>query len=240
MSSEFLNTKALGLLQQQKEKKHNLRELMQDEDRNQRMYREFGGVCMDFSRQLLDKQGLDALIELAKERKVVEKVQAMFKGEKINKTENRRVLHAALRAPRNTKLQIEGENITEEVYAVLDKIKLFSTQIRDGTLKGATGETLKNIICIGIGGSYLGSEFVVESLKTEKKAKQQAAGRTIRLGSEFVVESLKTEKKAKQQAAGRTIRFLANVDPIDVALWFVCRFLANVDPIDVARCTEGF
>ncbi|CDI84809.1 glucose-6-phosphate isomerase, putative [Eimeria praecox] len=70
MSSEFLSTKAVERLQQQKDLKHSLRELMQDEERNERMYREFGGVCMDFSRQLLDKEGLDALLELAKERNV--------------------------------------------------------------------------------------------------------------------------------------------------------------------------
>ncbi|CDI80540.1 glucose-6-phosphate isomerase, putative [Eimeria acervulina] len=191
MSSEFLSTKSVGLLQQQKGLNNSLRELMQDEERNARMYREFGGVCMDFSRQLLDKEGLDALIELAKERRVAEKVQAMFKGEKINITEGRSVLHVALRMPKGEKLQVDGADVVSEVHQVLDRIKTFSEKIRNGTLKGATGKTLTNIICIGIGGSYLASEFLVESLKTEPSA--------------------------KKQAEGRTIRFLANVDPIDVA-----------------------
>lgn len=164
---------------------------MQDDERNARMYREYGGVCMDFSRQLLDKEGLDALVELAKERNVEEKIKAMFRGEKINTTEGRSVLHVALRMPKGQTLIVDGKNVVEEVHAVLDKIKTFSEKIRNGTLKGATGETLTNLICIGIGGSYLGSEFVVESLKTEKYA--------------------------KTKAEGRTIRFLANVDPIDVA-----------------------
>lgn len=191
MSSEFLATKAFGQLKQQQGLKHNLRELVKDEARNDRMYTEFNGVCMDFSRQLLDKAGLDSLLELAKERKVVDKVQQMFQGEKINSTEKRSVLHVALRMPKGKQLKVGGEDVVAEVHKVLDQIKEFSNKIRNGTLKGATGETLTNLICIGIGGSYLGSEFLVESLKTEPTA--------------------------AKNAEGRNIRFLANVDPIDVA-----------------------
>lgn len=191
MSSEFLATKAFGQLKQQQGMKHNLRELVKDEARNDRMYTEFNGVCMDFSRQLLDKAGLDSLLELAKERKVVDKVQQMFQGEKINSTEKRSVLHVALRMPKGKQLKVGGEDVVAEVHKVLDQIKDFSNKIRNGTLKGATGETLTNLICIGIGGSYLGSEFLVESLKTEPTA--------------------------AKNAEGRKIRFLANVDPIDVA-----------------------
>lgn len=191
MSSEFLATKAFGQLKQQQGLKHNLRELVKDEARNDRMYTEFNGVCMDFSRQLLDKAGLDSLLELAKERKVVDKVQQMFQGEKINSTEKRSVLHVALRMPKGKQLKVGGEDVVAEVHKVLDQIKDFSNKIRNGTLKGATGETLTNLICIGIGGSYLGSEFLVESLKTEPTA--------------------------AKNAEGRNIRFLANVDPIDVA-----------------------
>lgn len=191
MSSEFLATKAFGQLKQQQGLKHNLRELVKDEARNDRMYTEFNGVCMDFSRQLLDKAGLDSLMELAKERKVVDKVQKMFQGEKINSTEKRSVLHVALRMPKGKQLKVGGEDVVAEVHKVLDQIKEFSNKIRNGTLKGATGEILTNLICVGIGGSYLGSEFLVESLKTEPTA--------------------------AKNAEGRTIRFLANVDPIDVA-----------------------
>lgn len=191
MSSEFLATKAFGQLKQQQGLKHNLRELVKDEARNDRMYTEFNGVCMDFSRQLLDKAGLDALQELAKERKVVDKVQQMFQGEKINSTEKRSVLHVALRMPKGKQLKVGGEDVVAEVHKVLDQIKDFSNKIRNGTFKGATGETLTNLICVGIGGSYLGSEFLVESLKTEPTA--------------------------AKNAEGRNIRFLANVDPIDVA-----------------------
>ncbi|KAL8444139.1 hypothetical protein Emag_005653 [Eimeria magna] len=115
----------------------------------------------------------------------------MFSGEKLNSTEGRSVLHVALRAPRGQKLIVGGQDVVAEVHNVLERIKVFATQIRDGTLKGATGEALTNLICVGIGGSYLGSEFLVESLKTEPTA--------------------------AKNAQGRTIRFLANVDPIDVA-----------------------
>ncbi|CDJ54119.1 glucose-6-phosphate isomerase, putative [Eimeria brunetti] len=178
MSSEFLATNAVKRLQQQKGLSNSLKQLMQDEERNERMYREFDGVCLDFSRQLIDKEGLDALMELAKERQVMEKVQRMFRGEEINETEKRRVLHVALRMPKENKNenQIVDKNIIQEVHQA---IRLWGLHPK-GTLKGATGERLTNLICVGIGGSYLGSEFLVESLKTEEKAKEKAAGRTIR------------------------------------------------------------
>ncbi|CAK51434.1 glucose-6-phosphate isomerase [Eimeria tenella] len=189
MSSQFAACKALKELQHQKERNCNLRELIKDDERNQRMYREFGGACMDFSRQLLDKNGLDALMKLAEERQVEAKVKAMFQGDKINSTEQRRVLHVALRAPKENKILLEGNNIIEEVHSVLRRIKDFSNKIRSGELRGATGAVLKNLICVGIGGSYLGTEFVVESLRVLKK----------------------------EESKGRQIRFLANVDPTDVA-----------------------
>lgn len=191
MSQAFLASPAFGQLKQQAGLKHNLRELVKDEARNDRMFREFGGISMDFTRQLLDSKGLDALLQLAKERQVESKVREMFKGDKINKTENRSVLHVALRMPKGETLEVDGVEVVAEVHKVLNQIREFSNKIRNGTLKGATGETLTNVVCIGIGGSYLGSEFIVESLKTEPQA--------------------------AKAAKGRTIRFLANVDPIDVA-----------------------
>lgn len=191
MSQEFLSSKAYSQLKQQNGLGHSLRELVKDEARNDRMFKEFNGVCMDFSRQLLDTKGLDALIQLANERNVPSKVQQMFAGDKINTTENRSVLHVALRAPRGQKLMVGGQDVVGEVHAVLKNIKEFSNAIRSGTFKGATGKPLTNLICVGIGGSYLGSEFLVESLKTEPAA--------------------------AKASKGRTIRFLANVDPVDVA-----------------------
>ncbi|KAL8448900.1 hypothetical protein Emed_003470 [Eimeria media] len=212
MSAAFASSPALAQLKQQKGLNHNLRELVKDGARNERMFKEFKGVSMDFSRQLLDAQGLDALLQLAKERqfataaatatatgaadRVAEKTKRMFSGEKVNSTEGRSVLHVALRMPKGHKLMVGDKDVAAEVHGVLDRIKAFASQIRDGTLKGATGEPLTNLICVGIGGSYLGSEFLVESLKTEPTAAKNAQGRTI-------------------------------------------RFLANVDPIDVARATSG-
>ncbi|KAL8424464.1 hypothetical protein Efla_005020 [Eimeria flavescens] len=191
MSADFVASKAFGRLKQQKGLSHNLRDLVKDEARNARMFREFRGICMDFSRQLLDAEGLDALLQLAKERQVMEQVQRMFSGEKINSTEKRSVLHVALRMPKGQQLTVGGQDVVADVHAVLQQIREFADKIRSGALKGATGEALTNLICVGIGGSYLGSEFLVESLKTEPTA--------------------------AKNAEGRTIRFLANVDPIDVA-----------------------
>lgn len=190
MSEQFVNCKAIEQLKQQKNLNHNLRELVKDNDRTDRMFKEFNGITMDFTRQLIDKDGLDALLNLAKERQVLDRIKEMYKGDKINKTEDRSVLHVALRTPPNEKIIVEGKDVVKEVHEVLNRIKDFANKIRDGTYKGATGLPLKNLICIGIGGSYLGGEFVAESLKTETEG--------------------------RRQAEGRTLRFLANVDPVDV------------------------
>merc|ERR1719487_913360 len=114
----------------------------------------------------------------------------MFNGDKINETEGRSVLHVALRAPRTASLVVDGKNVVAEVWSVLDAIKSFSDKVRSGEWKGHTGKPLTDVVCIGIGGSYLGVEFVFEALKTDPEA---AAA-----------------------ASGRSLRFLANVDPIDV------------------------
>ncbi|KAL8430085.1 hypothetical protein ACSSS7_006141 [Eimeria intestinalis] len=160
---------------------------------------------------------------------VSEKTKRMFAGEKVNSTEGRSVLHVALRMPRGQQLKVGGQDVAADVHGVLDRIKAFATQIRDGTLKGATGEPLTNIICVGIGGSYLGSEFLVESLKTEPTAAKNSQGRTIRvkgLGLEVGIEkSLGLEASRPNQP----LRNRADTT----------KFLANVDPIDVVRATVG-
>lgn len=115
----------------------------------------------------------------------------MAKGEHINSTEDRSVLHMALRAPESQQIMIEGKNVVEDVHQVLQRIKVFSEKIRSGTLVGATGKKLVNVISIGIGGSYLGPEFVYEALRNDKDG--------------------------NPAAKGRQLRFLANVDPVDVA-----------------------
>lgn len=115
----------------------------------------------------------------------------MFAGERINVTEDRPVLHTALRAPRKAKIEVDGNNVVKDVWDVLDRIKAFSDRVRSGEWVGITGKPLKNVVCVGIGGSYLGPLFVHTALATDQSA--MAA------------------------AKGRVLRFLANVDPIDVA-----------------------
>merc|ERR1719359_1047271 len=114
----------------------------------------------------------------------------MYSGTKINQTEGRAVGHCALRAAKGEVIEVDGKNVVPEVHEVLDAMKAFSDKVRSGEWKGFTGKPLTDVVCIGIGGSYLGVEFVFEALKTDPEA---AAA-----------------------AVGRRLRFLANVDPIDV------------------------
>ncbi|CAM9636868.1 unnamed protein product, partial [Choristocarpus tenellus] len=168
-----------------------LRNLMEDAERCSALTAESNGILLDYSRQRVTNETMDMLFNLAEAAELGRKRSAMFSGEKINNTENRAVLHVALRAPRDAVINLDGKNVVPEVHAVLDKISDFSARMRSGAFKGCTGKPLKNIISIGIGGSYLGPEFVYEALRTEKTA---AAA-----------------------ASGRVLRFLANVDPVDVA-----------------------
>merc|ERR1719197_177208 len=130
------------------------------------------------------------LFDLAKAADVDGKKRKLFAGEKINETEGRAVLHVALRATRDQVINVDGKNQVAEVWAVLDAIKAFSDKVRSGEWKGYTGKPLTDVVCIGIGGSYLGVEFVFEALRTDPKA--------------------------AEAAKGRNLHFLANVDPIDV------------------------
>lgn len=111
-------------------------------------------------------------------------------GEKINFTEKRAVLHTALRADRSEEVYVDGQNVIEEVHEVLDQIKVFTEGVRSGSIRGYTGKRLRNIISVGIGGSYLGPEFLHEVMKTEPEG--------------------------INSALGYSLRFLANVDPVDV------------------------
>ena len=171
-------------------KKSHLRDLMLDAKRCGNMWAEFDNIALDYSRQLADADTVKLLFDLANEAKVSDKLQAMYKGEKINGTEDRAVLHVALRAPIGTSIEVDGEDIMPEVHRVLADIRHFSSQIRSAKRCGVSGKPFKNVIAIGIGGSYLGPEFVYEALRTDK-----------------------TAAKASE---GRGIHFLANVDPIDV------------------------
>lgn len=123
------------------------------------------GLFMDYSKHLITTETLNLLFNLANELELVEKRDAMFKGDKINKTENRAVLHTALRAPKDAKILVDGIDVVPEVHAVLNKMTNFSNRVRNGEWKGYTGKRIKNIINIGIGGSDLGPVMAYEALK---------------------------------------------------------------------------
>ncbi len=123
------------------------------------------GLYFDYSKHRVTDETLKLLIALAHERGVAEKRDAMFRGDKINVTEKRAVLHIALRAPRDEKIFVEGVDVVPEVHAVLDKMADFSNRVRGGEWKGATGKRIRNVVNIGIGGSDLGPVMAYEALK---------------------------------------------------------------------------
>ncbi len=133
-----------------------------DKDRTSSLSMASENLYYDFSRQLIDKDILSVLIELAKEAGLKQKVQKMFSGEKINITENRAVLHTALRNLSGKPVMVDGKDVMPDVQFVLEKVKTFSHEVLSGKRKGITGKKLKNILSIGIGGSYLGPEYLAE------------------------------------------------------------------------------
>lgn len=172
-------------------KKTHLRDLMSDADRCKSMMVEYDGLLLDYSRQNATLDTMNKLFELAEAAHLKDKINRMFNGEHINSTENRSVLHVALRASRDAVISSDGKNVVPDVWQVLDKIRDFSEKVRSGSWVGVTGKPLTNVIAVGIGGSFLGPLFVHTALQTEPKA--------------------------AECARGRQLRFLANVDPIDVA-----------------------
>jgi glucose-6-phosphate isomerase len=123
------------------------------------------GLHFDYSKNRITDETIALLIQLAKESGLQARISAMFRGEKINVTENRAVLHVALRAPRNASILVDGVNVIPQVHAVLDKMTDFSTRIRNDSWKGYTGKRIRNIVNIGIGGSDLGPVMAYEALK---------------------------------------------------------------------------
>ncbi len=143
-----------------------LRELFaHDPARGERMTAEAAGVFLDYSKNRVDDGTLRLLIELAEQSGLRERIDAMFRGEKINVTEKRAVLHVALRAPKGTSIMVDGKNVVPEVHRVLDKMAEFADRIRSGEWKGHTGKRIRNVINIGIGGSDLGPVMAYEALK---------------------------------------------------------------------------
>jgi glucose-6-phosphate isomerase len=147
-------------------KKLPLRKLFADDaKRGETFTAEAAGLFLDFSKNCITDQTLKLLLQLAGECGLREKIDAMFSGAKINVTENRAVLHVALRAPKGETILMDGKNVVPEVHAVLDKMTAFSNRVRSGEWKGHTGKRIKNIINIGIGGSDLGPVMAYEALK---------------------------------------------------------------------------
>lgn len=168
-----------------------LSSLLLDDSRCAAMTLAHNNFLLDFSRQLLTTETLSALFDLANATDLPAKIASMFSAHRINNTENRAVLHVALRAPSTTSITLDGVDVIPPVHEVRNKIRAFANRIRSAEWLGATGKPLTDVVAIGIGGSYLGPEFVFEALRTDPAA---AAA-----------------------AQGRRLRFLANVDPVDVA-----------------------
>lgn len=175
-------------------RKVHLKGLLEDTQRCAQLWRSTDGILLDFARQQVTTQTLDLLVELAEQTDLAGKIVAMRDGRAINNTENRPVLHYVLRTsedPPAERRPKHGEQDTvADVLKTRQSIETFSQQVRSGELVGASRKPLTDVVVIGIGGSYLGTEFVYEALRTDPDC--------------------------ADAAAGRRLRFLANVDPIDV------------------------
>src|SRR5262245_36353983 len=136
-----------------------------DPTRGERMTAEAAGVFLDYSKNRVDDETLRLLVALAEQSGLRERIDAMFRGEKINVTENRAVLHVALRAPRGASIVVDGRNVVPDVHAVLDAMAAFSDRVRSGAWKGHTGQRIRNVVNIGIGGSDLGPVMAYEALR---------------------------------------------------------------------------
>ena len=143
-----------------------LRELFaKDPKRGERMTAEAAGIFLDYSKNRITAETVNLLVQLAEESALRSHIDAMFRGDKINFTEHRAVLHVALRAPKDAAILVDGQNVVPEVHAVLDKMTEFSNRVRSGEWKGYTGRRIRNVINIGIGGSDLGPVMAYEALK---------------------------------------------------------------------------
>jgi glucose-6-phosphate isomerase len=136
-----------------------------DPARGERLTIEAEGLYLDYSKNRVDDEALRLLVELAHESRLRERIDAMFRGDRINVTEDRPVLHVALRAPRETSIVVDGENVVPKVHEVLDRMSAFSGSVRSGAWRGHTGKRIRNVVNIGIGGSDLGPVMAYEALR---------------------------------------------------------------------------
>ena len=147
-----------------------LRDLFADDPkRGERLTVEASGIFLDYSKNRVTDETLRLLVSLAQECGLREAIDAMFRGEKINFTENRSVLHVALRMPKGSSIVVDGRNVVEEVHEVLDRMAAFANQVRSGEWRGFTGKPIRNVINIGIGGSDLGPVMAYEALRHYSK-----------------------------------------------------------------------
>ena len=137
----------------------------EDANRTERFSAEGCGLFLDYSKNRVTEATLRLLLQLAESRGVAKRRDAMFAGEKINTTENRAVLHVALRAPRGSRIELDGADVVASVHRVLDSMADFATRLRSGAFAGYTGRRIRNVVNIGIGGSYLGPEMAYRALR---------------------------------------------------------------------------
>ena len=136
-----------------------------DPTRGERLTAEGAGLFLDYSKNRVTDETMNLLVQLADESGLKARTEAMFRGDKINVTENRAVLHVALRAPRDASIVVDGTNVVPDVHAVLDKMAGFADRVRSGEWKGHTGRRIRNVVNIGIGGSDLGPVMAYEALR---------------------------------------------------------------------------
>src|SRR5207237_1274460 len=163
--SERPQWRSLARHRGQIERRH-LRELFAaDPSRGERLVAEAAGLYLDYSKNRITDETLRLLLALADACSLRERIDAMFRGDKINTTEIRSVLHVALRAPRDAVIMSDGQNVVPEVHQVLDQMADFSNRVRSGEWKGYTGKRIRTVINIGIGGSDLGPVMAYEALR---------------------------------------------------------------------------
>ena len=137
----------------------------EDPKRGERLALEAASLYLDYSKNRVTDETLRLLLALAEAAGLRVRIDAMFSGEKINVTEQRAVLHVALRAPRGTRILVDGQDVVPGVHAVLDRMADFSTRVRTGAWTGFTGKAIRNVVNIGIGGSDLGPVMAYEALR---------------------------------------------------------------------------
>lgn len=157
--------KALKAHYSEIDKRHLRRFFENDPDRGKRLVAKGAGIYLDYSKNRITEETIELLVNLALECGLKERMEAMFRGEKINLTEKRAVLHTALRAPGNAQIFVDGANVVPQVHAVLNKMAEFCRKVRSGNWMGHTGKPVRNIVNIGIGGSDLGPVMAYEALK---------------------------------------------------------------------------